>query len=197
VSSKDAPASRRRGAALESAILDAGWAQLIDAGYEQFTIEAVAERATAARSVLYRRWPSRVHLLEAVIRRRGETDAIPTPDTGSLRDDVLMLLTELNNRRSRIMGLIAARLGAYYDEAGGSPRELRSWFVADGPSVMDIVVQRAITRGELSVEPPARIAALPADLLRHELFMSMAPASAESIGEIVDDIFMPLIARFR
>jgi hypothetical protein len=45
--------------------------------------------------------------------------------------------------------LIAARLGAYYDEAGGSPRELRTWFVPEGPSLMDTVLERAVDRGEL------------------------------------------------
>lgn len=197
MSSNVVAGSRRRGAALESAILDAGWDQLVEAGYEQFTIDAVAERAAAARSVLYRRWPSRVELLEAVIRHRGQTDTIPTPDTGSLRGDVLELLTELNNRRSRIMGLIAARLGAYYDEAGGSPQELRSWFVPDGPSIMDTIIYRAVGRGELAAPPPARIVALPADLVRHELFMTMAAASPETIAEIVDDVFLPLATNFR
>ena len=36
---------RRRGAALETAILAAGWEQLLDGGYERFTIESVAERS--------------------------------------------------------------------------------------------------------------------------------------------------------
>jgi AcrR family transcriptional regulator len=187
---------RRRGAALESAILDAGWEQLLDAGYERFTIDAVAERSSTARSVLYRRWPSRLDLLEAVIRHRGQADAIPTPDTGSLRGDVLALLTDFNDRRSRIIGLIAARLGAYYDEVDGSPREVREWFVPDGPSAMDVIVERAVARGELTAPPPARIVALPADLVRHEMFMTMAAASPETIVEIVDDVFLPLATAF-
>jgi AcrR family transcriptional regulator len=197
VSSKETAGSRRRGTALEAAILDAGWDQLIEAGYERFTFDAVAARSSAARSVLYRRWPSRLDLLKAVIRHRGETDVIPTPDTGSLRGDVLATLTEFNDRRSRIAGLIAARLGAYYDEAGGSPAELRTWFVPDGPSTMDAVVERAVARGELAATPPARIVALPVDLLRHELFMTMTAATPETIIELVDDVFLPLAQRSR
>ncbi|MGH3644991.1 MAG: TetR/AcrR family transcriptional regulator [Mycobacterium sp.] len=196
MSSKGAIGPRRRGAALESAILDAGWDQLIEAGFERFTIDAVAERSSAARSVLYRRWPSRLGLLEAVIRHRGQTDAIPTPDTGSLRGDVLALLTEFNDRRSRIVGLIAARLGAYYDETGGSPRELRTWFMPDGPSAMVTIVERAVAKGELPVTPPARIIALPADLVRHELLMTMTAATPETIIEIVDEVFLPLAMQF-
>jgi AcrR family transcriptional regulator len=196
VSSKRSAGLRRRGAALESAILDAGWDQLIEAGYEHFTIDAVAARSASARSVLYRRWPSRLDLLKAVIRHRGEIDMIPTPDTGTLRGDVLAILTEFNDRRSRTIGLIAARLGAYFDEAGGSPHQLRALFVPEGPSPMETIIQRAVTRGELAITPPARIVTLPADLLRHELFMTMTAASPQTILEIVDDVFLPLATNF-
>ena len=109
---------------------------------------------------------------------------------------MLATLTEFNERRSRIIGLVAARLGAFYDEAGGSPRELRGWFVPDGPSVMDTVLERAVARGEIAAMPSTRIVTLPVDLLRHELFMTMAAAKPETIVEIVDDVFLPLATRF-
>jgi AcrR family transcriptional regulator len=193
VSSKLAAGSRRRGAALETAILDAAWDQLLEGGYDRFTIDAVAARSATARSVLYRRWPSRMDLLKATLRHRGEVDAIPTPDTGSLRGDVLAILTELNDRRSRLIGLLTARLGTYFDEEGGSPAELRKLFLPDGPSVMGTILERAVARGELGPTPlPARLMSLAVDLLRHELFMTMAAASAETIVEIVDDVFLPL-----
>jgi AcrR family transcriptional regulator len=196
VSSKGSAGLRRRGAALESAILDAGWDQLIEAGYERFTIDAVAARSSSARSVLYRRWPSRLDLLKAVIRARGDSDKVPTPDTGTLRGDVLAALTEFNNRRSGTIGLIAARLVAYFDEAGGSPHERRALYLPDGPSGMETIVQRAVARGELATTPPARILTLAADLLRHELFMTMRAATPQTIAEIVDDVFLPLATNF-
>jgi AcrR family transcriptional regulator len=195
VSSKSVSAPRRRGAALESAILDAGWEQLVDAGYTGFTIDAVAARSASARSVLYRRWPTRLDLLEAVIRRRGEIDVMEAPDTGTLRGDVLAVLTEFNHRRARTMGFFAALMGAYYDDAGGSPQKLRALFVPDGPSLLERIAERAVARGELATLPSPRILALPADLLRHELFMTMSAVSDETIREIVDDVFLPLVTQ--
>jgi AcrR family transcriptional regulator len=193
VSSNSSVTTRRRGAALESAILDAAWDQLLEAGYERFTIDAIAVRSATARSVLYRRWPSRMELLKAAIRHRGELDEIHAPDTGSLRDDVLAVLTEVNEQRSGLIGLFTARLGAYFDEEGGSPAEFRSLFLPDGPSLMDTIVARAVARGELGPTPlPPRVLSLPADLLRHEIFMTMTAASPETLVEIVDDIFLPL-----
>ncbi|MEE6164187.1 MULTISPECIES: TetR/AcrR family transcriptional regulator [unclassified Mycolicibacterium] len=192
--SSTAPAgSRRRGAALESAILDAAWDQLLEAGYERFTIDAVANRSGTARSVLYRRWPSRTDLLEAAIRHRGQIDVIEAPDTGSLRDDVLAVLHEVNDRRSGLIGLFTVRLGAYFDQEGGTPARFRSLFLPEGRSLMDVILERAVARGELGPNPlPDRIKALPSDLLRHELFMSMQPASPQTIAEIVDGVFLPL-----
>ncbi|MGB8404592.1 MAG: TetR/AcrR family transcriptional regulator [Mycobacterium sp.] len=196
MSSNGPAGTRRRGAALESAILDAGWDQLIEAGYERFTIESVAERSSSARSVLYRRWPSRLDLLKAVIRHRGQGDQIPAPDTGTLRGDMLAILTEFNDRRSRVVGLIIARLGMYFDETGVSPAELRSWFVPEGPSLLQTVVDRAVVRGELVAMPPRRVVTLPIDLLRHDLFMTMTAATPETIVEFVDDVFLPLATNF-
>lgn len=178
------------------AILDAGWDQLIEAGYGRFTIDAVAARSATARSVLYRRWPTRTELLEAVIRHRGTVDAVATPDTGSLRGDVLAVLTDFNDRRSRIIGGFAALFGAYFDEAGGSPQQLRALFTSEGPSALETIVERAVQRGELAAVPPARIVSLPADLLRHELFMTMTAVPRERIEEIVDDVFLPLATNF-
>lgn len=177
--------------------MDAGWEQLLDAGYAGFTIDAVAARSASARSVLYRRWPTRLDLLEAVVRRRGEVDVIATPDTGTLRGDVLAVLTDFNNRRARTLGFFAALFGAYYDEAGGSPQKLRALFVPEGPSAMAVIAERAVQRGELAAVPAPRILSLPADLLRHELFMTMTAASQDTIREIVDDVFLPLATGHR
>ena len=58
---------RRRGQVLENALLDAAWAELCEKGYEGFTVEGVATRAATARTVIYRRWPTRPELLRAAV----------------------------------------------------------------------------------------------------------------------------------
>jgi hypothetical protein len=44
--------------------------------------------------------------------------------------------------------------------------------------------------------PRPRIDALQSDLVRHELFLTMAAAPPETLNEIVDDIFLPLATNF-
>lgn len=40
-----------------------------------------------------------------------------------------------------------------------------------------------------------RIAAVPGDLLRHEMLVTGAPAANHVIDEILDEVFLPLILR--
>src|SRR5690625_6254525 len=80
--------TRRRGAALEEAILAAGWEQLREAGYGGFTFEAIAERAQTGKAALYRRWPDKESLLRAVLTHSYLGRPREVPDTGELRGDV-------------------------------------------------------------------------------------------------------------
>ena len=89
--------TRRRGAELEQAILDAAWEQLIAEGYEHFTIDTVAARARTSKPVLYRRWKTRDDLLRATVRHIGAASAPSIPDTGTLRGDLLALLANANS----------------------------------------------------------------------------------------------------
>ena len=61
---------------------------------------------------------------------------------------------------------------------------------------METLVKRAVARGELRPMPPPRIVALPSDLVRHALFLTMTAATPETLTEIVDDIFLPLATNF-
>ena len=105
--------TRRRGEALESALLDAAWDELQQAGYAGLTFEAVAERAGTSRAVLYRRWRNRADLVVAAMRRHRPMLSGEIPDTGSLRDDVLTVLRRmsgrLRQRRYRTARLVPAR----------------------------------------------------------------------------------------
>jgi AcrR family transcriptional regulator len=186
-------ATRRRGAALEAAILDAAWDVLTTDGWHGFTFGAVAELAQSSKPVLYRRWRTREELLRAALRRQGELSPVEVPDTGSLRGDTIALLTRMNKRQSSVAAAMSMRLGASFQELSLSPAELRRELIGDRESAMVPVVTRAVDRGELGPKTlPARVISLPADLLRHELLMTLEAAAPETITQIVDDAFLPL-----
>ncbi|UEA59797.1 TetR/AcrR family transcriptional regulator [Gordonia otitidis] len=186
--------TRRRGAELETAILDAAWDQLLERGYAGLTFEAVADRAGTSRPVLYRRWSTRGELLRAAIAHRGRQVTVDVPDTGNLRDDVLAALRDMNATRADFVVMMASSLGEYFAEGDTSPREVRALFVGDRVSIMPTLIDRAVARGEIDpAHVTERAVALPADLYRYEVLMSLAPVSDDVLRGIVDDVFLPLV----
>jgi AcrR family transcriptional regulator len=184
--------SRRRGAELEDALLDAAWDVLVEHGYHGFTYEAVAARAGTSRPVLYRRWPQRDDLLMATLSKAFRTKPIPVPDTGSLREDAITFLRNADAGRARMITLLSAQLMDYFRDAGTSFSELRGTLDAQGP--FETIIARAVARGELPDVPRStRLVNLPFDLVRHDIFMTMRAVPEESITEIVDEVWLPLL----
>ena len=95
-------ATRRRGATLEHALLDAAWEELQSSGYAKLTMERVAERAGTSRAVIYRRWRNRTELVVAAMRYRQPVLSGAAPDTGTLRGDVLAVLRRASGRITAI-----------------------------------------------------------------------------------------------
>lgn len=189
--------TRRRGAELEQAILDAAWEQLIAEGYEHFTIDTVAARARTSKPVLYRRWKTRDDLLRATVRHIGAASAPSIPDTGTLRGDLLALLANANSTtRNPVAALVSSMLGSYYNQTGPTPAELREAFLSQRGSAVEQVVNRAVERGEVDqARLTPRIIALPFDLFRNEMMMTLKPVPDHVLRQIVDDIFIPLVTR--
>lgn len=186
---------RRHGAQLEAALLDAAWGVLLERGYDGFTYEAVAERASTSRPVLYRRWPDRQSLLLATLR--AHWTPVPIPDTGSLRGDALRFLTDLGNAREQHVTLLTVQLGEYFAVSGTTPGDLRTELrTTETVRPCAVIVERAVARGELSPgERPARMVDLPFDLVRHEVLMTRAPIHPSALVEIVDTLWIPLLQR--
>lgn len=186
--------TRRRGTALEDAILTAGWEQLLDGGYAGFAIETIAERAKTGKAALYRRWPDKEALMLAVLAHRYLGLPPDVADTGSLRGDVIELLRSANRLGDSAAAVLSMMLGAYFDELKTTPAQLRTRLLGDRALTMSRIIDRSIQRGEISSTPPARIVSLPFDLVRHELVMNLGRVSDETIVDIVDTVFLPLVA---
>jgi AcrR family transcriptional regulator len=185
--------TRRRGAALEAALLDAAWDELQAGGYANLTMEAVADRAGTSRAVLYRRWHNRPELVIAAIRRHRPMLSGEVPDTGSLRGDVLALLSRMSDRMAEIgPETVYGVLGDYFADAELFSR-VQEQVLQIGAGVMATILGRAEARGEARAEISPMIATLPTDLFRNRMFLTRNPPSGDVIAEIVDEIFLPLV----
>lgn len=144
--------------------------------------------------MLARRWSNRVELVVAAIHQRTTLATLDTPNTGTLRGDVLALLRQLSASVGEMAGVLSFVLADYFDTTGLSPSDLRERALAGTPSRMTPVIQRAVERGEIDPDRLSpRIISLPADLVRHELLMHRAPVPDDTLIEIVDRIFLPLV----
>jgi AcrR family transcriptional regulator len=184
---------RRRGAALEDALLDAAWAELVEHGYAGLTMESVAKRAGTSRPVLARRWETRSDLAIAAIRNYNKNNPIEAPDLHGVRDELIVLLQRFSDRGARIMTTVLLNMSEYFIETGFSIADIRERIIGD--SKLKDVLERGVARGELDRRKlTARISTLPVDLVRHEVIMTRRPVSMETIEEILDTIFLPLAA---
>ena len=87
--------ARTRNTDIDDAVLGATLELLGELGYADLSIGQVASRAGVHRPAVYRRWPSKRHLIvDAVFHELG---VAPTPDTGDLRADLIVGITTLAN----------------------------------------------------------------------------------------------------
>jgi AcrR family transcriptional regulator len=188
----DRVTGRRRGKVLESAIFAVVFQELAEGGYVNFSMERVAARAGTSKPVLYRRWPTRAQLVYAALRASRQGLSFETPDTGTVRGDVMLILRRIAKMVDEltpevIFGLVAELL--HESDA--------SLFVdvhERNTKVMMEILNRGIRRGEIAAEKlTPRLAALPFDLVRHQLVLLQKPLSAHDMKEIVDRIFLPLV----
>jgi AcrR family transcriptional regulator len=186
--------TRRRGERLEQAILDAAWAELTEVGYTALTIEAVAKRAGTSKPVIYRRWPSRAHLVVSAWARQRPIHPV-TPHLGSLRADLLWLFTRVADRMA---GMMTETIAGVMAEAFKHP-EVQSLLrerIDSAPltSAIQTVVDNAAERGEIRpVILPKMAARLPLDLIRSEAIVRGAPITDDTIATMVDDVYLPLL----
>lgn len=186
---------RRRGPALEAALLEAAWAELTERGYTGFALESVAKRAGTSTPVIYRRWPDKTRLVEAAIAYASDANAVDVPDTGSLRGDLIAMMRAANTSRVGLLAATTALLGSYFEETGTNPGQLRDQVMGKRSSA-ELIMQRAIERGEVDIEVVTpRVVSLPFDLFRHEVLMTLQPIPESDITAIVDQIVLPLTTR--
>ena len=84
----------RRSPETEAAVKAAARELLAEKGYAGFSIEEVARRAGAGKPTIYRWWPNKAELFIAIYGVEKDA-AIPVPDEGSLRADLLRYTKDL------------------------------------------------------------------------------------------------------
>ncbi|GAA4715146.1 TetR/AcrR family transcriptional regulator [Nocardioides conyzicola] len=139
---------RPRDARIDSAVLGAAAELLLEVGYADLTVAAIADRAGTSRPAVYRRWPTKAHLVhEATF---GDSVMHEPPRTGVLEADIRELVRRTAEllttplARAAVPGLIA--------EASADPTlhaRLLERFASEGWSGTEVYVRTAAEAGEI------------------------------------------------
>jgi AcrR family transcriptional regulator len=147
-------ASHRRGEHVRRTVLNAAFEELAANGFEAATVAGVAKRSGVHETTVYRRWATRENLLVAALLERS-ADAIPAPDTGSIRDDLLAIVREVLAYVGSPAGTAILRAATLpVDHAYADAREA---FWAHRLDALAPVVVRGIERGELRAGTDGRL----------------------------------------
>jgi AcrR family transcriptional regulator len=166
---------------------------LAEKGYEQLTIDAVAERAGSGRSTVYRRWRSKVELvIDALSTLPQEIEE--GLDTGSLRGDLALFSERFNRHREREgrTSAIFRGLAAALPQDPELFAAVNQHFIKPRLAGLRAMFERAVARGEISQDSDLDMLAsvIPAFVLHRQFVQSMASDPA-FMARVIDVVLIP------
>ncbi|MEU1050230.1 TetR/AcrR family transcriptional regulator [Streptomyces sp. NPDC005897] len=185
---------RRRGAELTRAIYEATLRELAETSFEELSFESVASAAGTGKSVLYRRWSTPAELVLAALKDYEVGLAKPVvPDTGTLRGDLIVLLSTL----ARVLDEPRGRaLWPLLVQRARHPELFQQ--IMDQVSHPHRVALFECIRGfadQGQVSPAratARIAAVGPRLIIAE-YLETGNVSRDDVVSVVDEVLLPLL----
>jgi AcrR family transcriptional regulator len=168
--------SHRRGEHVRQTVLAAAFEELAANGFDGATVAGVAKRSGVHETTVYRRWTTRENLFLAALLERS-ADAIPAPDTGSTRRDLLAIVRGIIAYVCSPEGRAVLRAATLpVDHAYADAREA---FWSRRLDALSPVVARGVERGDLRADVDARVL----------LEMVVAPIHGRLLltGELIDD----------
>lgn len=174
-----------RSSRVQSAVAAATLDVLAESGPAGLTVAEVAARAGVNPATIFRRWGTREGLIAGVLTRHA-ADAIPVPDTGSLRSDLEAFALALARFLTSPVGSALAQTptGALSAELAAERRAMLGR-QAERASVM---LDRAAKRGEIAgqADPTVAVAALFGPLLlRSTIGVPIDEATAREAARFV------------
>lgn len=190
-----------RDEARNTRIIDSVLDLIVERGYANLTMSAVAARAGVAKATVYRRWASREDLVaDALESIMLPVAAAETTTAGTLREDLIAALTHssacLHPRERRFSAVLAATTATHPQTAD----TLRERYIAAQREAILSCLRRAGERGEITEErieqllAPGRleITAAIGVLLQPEDLLGAA-LDVDGIARVVDQVLLPLV----
>jgi AcrR family transcriptional regulator len=181
---------RPRDARADRAILETTLELIAERGVHGFRTEDVAARAGVGKGAIYRRHRSKDDLVVAAVAALVREE-IEVPDSGSTREDLLVLMREAVElyRRALPARLMPNLIGAMAEQPELA-RAVREGFLAARRSALSEVLRRGVERGELRPDLDLELAL---DVLGGPLFYRLLVTGGpldEQLAEGVADLIL-------
>lgn len=184
---------RPRDLARDEAIHEAALEVLSEVGYDRTTVEAIATRAHVSKATIYRRYKNKQELLMAAMGEHAAC-SLPQIDTGSLRGDLIELISEHVKALKGPDGelLMALLSSAHRDPELGKLLPQNKPIINDSTSVQ--IFERALARKEISTSANLEFLGevVPA-IFSHRLFITHQSVNRKFIEHLVDDLLIPAL----
>ncbi|MGN5635337.1 TetR/AcrR family transcriptional regulator [Streptomyces sp. AC154] len=135
---------------LYAAVLDL----LREVGYDALTMDAVAARTRSSKATLYRQWGSKPELVVTALRRNKPV-SLGDVDTGSLRGDFHAVLSRTDDCQMEKDAALMRGLSHAVHDNPDLLQALRALLVEPELSGLEVLLNRALDRGELRPDNPA------------------------------------------
>ncbi len=193
---KSAPATDPRVIRSRASVLATALELMSEKGIAGTTIEAVAARSGVAKTTIYRQWDNQQALALDAFATLLNTP--PTPDTGTLRGDLLELIRGL--ARALTASPAAALMPALIDAAERNPTfaAVHHQEAARRHTAASTALTRGVHRGELSPDAdPADVIDLLTGPIFYRRYVSRGEVDETFADLVVDHVLTGLHARAR
>ena len=176
---------RPRDERIDTEVVSAVLGTLRSGGYGAVTIDGIARKVKRARTSIYRRWPSKRHLVAyAVLSEMGDN---PAADTGALREDLEAAVETLLNAFAGPLGQALAGLVADMAQDPELAQTIRQEVLAARRKSMREAFTRARARREIRPDLDVDLAL---DILTSPFYFrtlfGLAPITRKMTRDIVD-----------
>ena len=182
---------RPRSEGADATILKAAVKLLDERGYHAMTVDDIASVAGVGKQTIYRRWQSKAAVVLEALTARTAAE-VTTPDTGSVQEDVRLLLRSafrlLRGGRQKVVVTLMAEAQLNDDFADA----FREHFIARRRKALTDLILRGIQRGEME---PGTDAEFMADMIYGPMWYRLLNRHAPIDDNFADQLSAHVFSR--
>ena len=167
-------------------VLDVTLQRLGQVGFEGLSIPEVAELSGVNKTSIYRRWSTKTELVHAALAHAmGHVREIP--NTGALRTDLIALVSIVGQFIMSDQGMGMVRTVFADGDRLGMHAMATSIWQGLGESALRGVIERAVSRGELSADTDGALLLFTlAGAILHRVFVERRQISDDFAAQLVN-----------